>query len=156
MKQRFLYVLGLIVILNINLFGARDYSPETGRWTAEDPIGFWSGDINFYAYCANDPVNYIDPSGLSKEGKDGLKKNTTTCSDKTAHKTPLEVNIPKDFKLTKQFGCQHGKKVYQYKGRYYSRDRDGHNGGIWKVFKRSGGKLRRIGTADKDLNIFKN
>ncbi len=74
MKQRFLYVIGLIVILNINLFDARDYSPETGRWTAEDPIGFWSGDINFYAYCANDPVNYIDPSGLSKEGKDGLKK----------------------------------------------------------------------------------
>ncbi len=66
MKLRFLYVIGLIILLNINLFGARDYSPETGRWTAEDPIGFWSSDINFYAYCANDPVNYIDPSGLSK------------------------------------------------------------------------------------------
>ncbi len=46
-------------------FGARDYSPEIGRWTAEDPIGFWSGDINFYAYVKNDPVNTIDPSGYS-------------------------------------------------------------------------------------------
>ncbi len=40
MKQRFLYVIGLIILLNINLFSARDYSPEAGRWTAEDPIGF--------------------------------------------------------------------------------------------------------------------
>lgn len=49
-------------------FGARDYIPETGKWTAEDPIGFLSGDINFYAYVANDPINYIDPSGFySKE-----------------------------------------------------------------------------------------
>ena len=47
-------------------FGARDYSAEVGRWTAEDPIGFWSGDVNFYAYVANDPINFVDPSGLSK------------------------------------------------------------------------------------------
>ncbi|HKK61083.1 MAG TPA: RHS repeat-associated core domain-containing protein, partial [Bacteroidales bacterium] len=47
-------------------FGARDYYPEIGRWTAEDPIGFLSGDVNFYAYCANDPVNYLDLTGLSK------------------------------------------------------------------------------------------
>ncbi len=48
-------------------FGARDYQPETGRWTSEDPIGFLSGDINFYAYVGNDPVNFIDPSGFSRK-----------------------------------------------------------------------------------------
>lgn len=47
-------------------FGARDYSPEIGRWTSEDPIGFWSGDVNFYAYVGSDPVNFVDPSGLSR------------------------------------------------------------------------------------------
>ena len=29
-------------------FGARDYDPETGRWTAKDPIGFSGGDTNRY------------------------------------------------------------------------------------------------------------
>jgi hypothetical protein len=64
--------------------------------------------------------------------------------------------FPKGFKETKDFGYQHGQKVYEYRGKYYSRDVDAHNGGIWKVFESIGGKLKRIGTADKDLNIFKN
>ena len=45
-------------------FGARDYDPETGRWTTKDPIGFGGGDINLYVYSASDPINWIDPSGL--------------------------------------------------------------------------------------------
>jgi RHS repeat-associated protein len=45
-------------------FGARDYDPDTGRWTAKDPIKFWGGDANLYGYVQNDPVNWIDPFGL--------------------------------------------------------------------------------------------
>lgn len=44
-------------------FGARDYDPETGRWTAKDPILFNGGDTNLYGYVLNDPVNAIDPAG---------------------------------------------------------------------------------------------
>jgi RHS repeat-associated protein len=44
-------------------FGARDYDPETGRWTAKDPIGFAGGDPNLYGYVLNDPVNLVDPEG---------------------------------------------------------------------------------------------
>jgi RHS repeat-associated protein len=46
-------------------FGARDYDPETGRWTAKDPIGFGGGDANLYGYVRNNPIRYTDPRGLN-------------------------------------------------------------------------------------------
>ena len=45
-------------------FGYRDYDPETGRWTARDPIGFAGGDTNLYGYTFNDPLNFVDSDGL--------------------------------------------------------------------------------------------
>ncbi len=45
-------------------FGYRDYDPDTGRWTAKDPIGFAGGDTDLYGYVFNNPVNLIDPDGL--------------------------------------------------------------------------------------------
>ncbi|HOV98335.1 MAG TPA: RHS repeat-associated core domain-containing protein [Bacteroidota bacterium] len=45
-------------------FGYRDYDAETGRWTSKDPIGFGGGVSNVYVYCLNDPINFVDPSGL--------------------------------------------------------------------------------------------
>jgi RHS repeat-associated protein len=46
-------------------FGARDYDPQTGRWTAKDPIGFAGRDANLYGYSFIDPINLLDPSGLA-------------------------------------------------------------------------------------------
>jgi RHS repeat-associated protein len=45
-------------------FGARDYDPETGRWTAKDPIRFNGGDTNLYGYVIDDPINLRDSGGL--------------------------------------------------------------------------------------------
>jgi RHS repeat-associated protein len=59
-------------------FRARWYDPETGRWLSNDPIGI-SGGLNLYAFCANNPVNFVDPMGtgvfkiLSSLGKGGRK-----------------------------------------------------------------------------------
>ncbi|MBK6423673.1 MAG: hypothetical protein IPI38_19045 [Gemmatimonadetes bacterium] len=44
-------------------FGARDYEPQVGRWTAKDPMGFYGGAVDVYTYSENDPVNRIDPTG---------------------------------------------------------------------------------------------
>ena len=46
-------------------YRARYYDANTGRFISEDPIGFRSGDANFYSYVFSNPVNYRDPSGLA-------------------------------------------------------------------------------------------
>ena len=45
-------------------FGYRDYDPDTGRWTAKDPILFAGGDTDLYGYVLKDPVNLVDQDGL--------------------------------------------------------------------------------------------
>ena len=47
-------------------FRLRWYDPATGRWLSKDPIGI-SGGLNLYAFCGNDPVNYVDPWGLCRD-----------------------------------------------------------------------------------------
>jgi len=42
--------------------GARFYDPTIGRWIQKDPI--LSG-VNWWVYCENEPVNYVDPKGLA-------------------------------------------------------------------------------------------
>ncbi len=44
-------------------FGARYYEPSTGRWISPDPLGFADGP-NLYAYVHNNPLAYVDPTGL--------------------------------------------------------------------------------------------
>ncbi len=43
----------------------RDYDPLLGRYLQPDPIGLAGGDVNLYAYVGNDPLNMVDPFGLT-------------------------------------------------------------------------------------------
>jgi len=47
-------------------YRARYYDPRSGRFVSEDPAGFYGG-FNFYGYVKNDPLDFIDPTGLKCE-----------------------------------------------------------------------------------------
>ena len=47
----------------------RYYSPGIGRFITEDPA---RDGANWYAYCNNNPVMFVDPSGLSEQSDDRL------------------------------------------------------------------------------------
>ena len=44
-------------------YSLRFLSPETGRWTARDPIGE-RGVRNLFAFCRNNTITGFDPFGL--------------------------------------------------------------------------------------------
>jgi RHS repeat-associated protein len=46
-------------------YRARYYDAGTQRFISVDPIGFMSGDFNFYRYVGNNVVNFRDPFGLT-------------------------------------------------------------------------------------------
>lgn len=65
---------------------ARYYNPVIGRFTQEDT---YRGDgLNLYAYCANNPVMYYDPSG----------HDTDACGNPTANDLgdPLAGQVSKE------------------------------------------------------------
>lgn len=47
------------------IMGARHYDAALGRFTTVDPLSERYYSIGMYAYCNNNPVRYIDPTGMS-------------------------------------------------------------------------------------------
>jgi RHS repeat-associated protein len=72
-------------------FGAREYDAFAGRWMSPDPIRFSGGDANLYAYVANDPINWIDPTGHDGQA----------CSDVNARMDELAAAV-KDVARTRK------------------------------------------------------
>ena len=53
--------------LYLYYYRARYYHTDLQRFISEDPIGFGGGgDWNLYAYVANNPIRFNDPSGTEK------------------------------------------------------------------------------------------
>lgn len=42
------------------------YDPSIGRWLEVDPSEFEAGDNNLYRFVGNDPITYVDPTGLGR------------------------------------------------------------------------------------------
>ncbi len=51
--------------LNLYDFSARQYDPILCRFTSPDPLNFNYPHLSPYLYCAANPINYSDPSGLA-------------------------------------------------------------------------------------------
>ncbi|PYM11846.1 MAG: hypothetical protein DME18_12835, partial [Verrucomicrobia bacterium] len=89
-------------------FGARDYDPETGRWTAKDPSLFGGGDANLYAYSLNDPVNNIDNQGAEPQ--------------KSGYDTELDAWMAAAadaYLSTARTGWEYGGELYKQDNKYF-------------------------------------
>jgi len=52
---------------NLQFSRARYYDAASGRFVSEDPIRFDGDGANFYGYVSNNPLNFVDPSGMFAE-----------------------------------------------------------------------------------------
>ena len=76
---------------------ARYYNPVIGRFTQEDT---YRGDgLNLYAYCGNNPVYYVDPTGHTCEE---LNKNYKESRDTKLSTVEGVNNIEGKYQITKE------------------------------------------------------
>ncbi|MBW3565715.1 MAG: DUF2235 domain-containing protein [Acidobacteria bacterium] len=57
-------------LTELNYLRARWYDPDTGTFLSPDPLGYQDSS-NLYAFCAGDPINCSDPTGLAGYFFDG-------------------------------------------------------------------------------------
>jgi RHS repeat-associated protein len=108
-------------------FGARDYDPSTGRWTAKDPIRFAGGQTNLYGYVLNDPVNLVDPNGLKGCAcpQDGKQKSGKSAAEDKKQQAKEEQEERERFYANQQKAVEHWRNEvdeYMSAGQYKAAD----------------------------------
>ena len=94
--------------LNTYDYGARQYNSALPLWDRVDPLAEKYYHVSPYAYCANDPVNYVDPDGeyikYVNNGKSyvyfngnfyrGRRKDMTSGTWKVVGSSVKDINSP--------------------------------------------------------------
>ena len=70
-------------------FGQRDYDPDTGRFTAPDPILYGGGQLNLYTYVNANPISHTDPLGLADGGQSRQPAPKVCRNDETSIRREL-------------------------------------------------------------------
>lgn len=99
-------------------FGARYHSSDIQRWTTPDPLSEKYYDLSPYAFCNNNPVNFVDPDGMDWYEDDAGNAMWIDCS--------IEVHVDSTGREWKNIGPEYlffngqylfyfqQSKVYQY------------------------------------------
>ena len=96
--------------LNQYDYEARYYDPSYGRFTTIDPLAEKYYSISPYAYCANNPVRYIDPDGRDIRFRyvdEGGKERTWIFNGVNQDKAPKDQFIS-DFLSAYSYNIENG------------------------------------------------
>lgn len=99
-------------------FGARDYDPRVGRWTAKDPLGFDAPALKFYDSAAANPISARDPFGQAAIGErsevdaieGGLMRSLTQRFSRITGHSRIYVGVQEDA-ATGTMRCNVGRTV---------------------------------------------
>ncbi len=83
------------VMTGLNDNGFRDYDPAAGRYTQPDPIGL-NGGINPYVYVDGNPVERVDPTGLTYKAAWRMGHEIRKHMADVDGETPLSGNVECD------------------------------------------------------------
>ena len=73
-------------------YRARYYNPHIGRFMQTDPVGYDDG-INWYLYCGNNPLAFVDPSGLFQWSARNIGKDASIAWQDVRDYTEEQRNL---------------------------------------------------------------